>query len=332
VKRLTTALVPLLLALAIAPGMAAAAGQPAPLSIRTAPAVSSLAVTFEGRRYLTDASGRVQIPRAPGVAIAAMLPRIRVDQRQLGPRTKVRFARWFTVGDESVAALDVFRRVGWNFVDTQGAPVATERVERVVLRASSGAVQVLHTRLDRPRWLYARRVSLIRGHTVLKDIIYYLQRVTVLGADVVNAGQQKFSPQDQQAVSFKLAFFTLTVRGEDALFGSAQGKHARLILPNGDVRPLTLTHGQTVVRALPRGEYKIMLDDGVYRMSTPLVLSRTQVAIVPVITSLDLIAVGGGLLILALGLVLVGRPYLARRAGARIAKRGRVLETHAEQP
>jgi hypothetical protein len=86
------------------------------------------------------------------------------------------------------------------------------------------------------------------------------------------------------------------------------------------------------VRALPRGEYKIMLDDGVYRMSTPLVLSRTQVAIVPVITSLDLIAVGGGLLILALGLVLVGRPYLARRAGARIAKRGRVLETHAEQP
>ena len=331
-RRLTLTLVPLLLALATAPGTVAAAEQPGIVSIRTVPAVSGLVFTFEGRRYLTDASGRVQIPRAAGVASGDVLPRIRFYQRQLDAHTKVRFARWFSVGNVSVAALDVFRRVGWRFVDAEGAPIATSRVERVVLRSTSGEVHVLRTRLDQPRWLFARRVSLIRGHTALKNINYAVQRVTVLGADVVNAGQQTFSPEDQLAVRFKLAFFTLTIRGEDALFGSARGRRARLVLPNGDVRTFTLVHGRAVVRDLPRGAYKIMLDDGVYRMSQPLVLSRAQVAVVPVVTYLDVIAVGGGLFVLALGLVLIGRPYLAKRAGARLAQRGRPLETHVEQP
>jgi hypothetical protein len=54
--------------------------------------------------------------------------------------------------------------------------------------------------------------------------------------------------------------------------------------------------------------------------------------VVPIVTYLDVLSVGGGLVVLAIGLVLIGRPYLAKRAGARIAKRGRPLETHAEQP
>ena len=38
-------------------------------------------------------------------------------------------------------------------------------------------------------------------------------------------------------------------------------------------------------------------------------------------TWLDLLVVGGGLLVVAIGLVLVGRPHLARRAGARVVRR-----------
>jgi hypothetical protein len=332
VKRLAVVLVPLLLALAAAPGMAAAAERPGVVSIRTVPAVRGLVFTFDGRRYLTDAGGRVQIPRPAGVTSDDVLPGIRVYQRQLNADTKVRFARWFSVGTTSVAALDVFRRVGWRFVDAEGAPIPTARIERVVLRSTSGAVRVLRTRLDQPRWLFSRRVSLLRGHTALKNVNYALQRVTVQGTDVVNAGQQTFSPEDQRAVRFKLSFFTLTIRGEDAIFGSARGTRARLVYPNGDVRSLTLTHGQAVVRDLPRGAYKIMLNGGVYRVSQPLVLSRAQVAVVPIVTYLDVLSVGGGLVVLAIGLVLIGRPYLAKRAGARIGKRGRPLETHAEQP
>ncbi len=208
VKRLAIVLAPLLLALAAVPGGAAAAERPGVVRIRTVPAVSGLVFTFHGRRFRTDANGRVAIPAAAGVASDAVLPRIRVYQLRLDPDTKVRFARWFSVGNVSVAALDVFRRVGWRFVDAEGAPIPTTRIERVVLRSTSGAVEVLRTRLDEPRWLFSRRVSLIRGHTALKNVNYALQRVTVLGADVVNAGQQTFSPEDQQAVKFKLAFFT----------------------------------------------------------------------------------------------------------------------------
>ena len=324
------ALLLVLLALGLAPGMAAAADPPRIVSIRTIPAVKGLTLRFQDKSYVTDADGRVQIPRERGGSVAAMLPLIRVDQAQIDARTKVRFARWFSIGHTSIASLDVFRRVGLQFVDTQGAPVAPARVERVVLRSTSGAVQVLRTRLATPRWLYARRVSLIHGHTVLKNIRYAIQRVNVLGADVVNAGQQTFSPEERRTVKVELKFFTLTVRGEDALFGSARGSRARLVLPNGEERALTMIHGEAVVRALPRGAYKVTVEDGLYRTPQPLVLSRTQVAVVPVVTYLDLISVGGGLLLLALGLVLAGRPYLARRAG-RIALRRAKPEPRVEE-
>ncbi len=323
-RRIVATLFSLLLALACAPSLAAASSVAAPVvSVRTVPAVSGITLTLAGRRYVTDSAGRAIVPRAPGTASIDVLPRIAVSSRHLGADTIARFARWFTVGDESVAAFDIFRRVEWRFVDSDGAAVPLGRIERLVLRSSSGEIRVLRSDLGRPRWLYSRRVSLIGGKPVLKDVGYVVQRIRVLGADVVNAGQQTFSPERERSVRFKLAFFTLTVRGEDALFGSAVGTRARLELPDGAVRRLTLTNGRAVVRSLPRGNYRITVEDGVYRLPQPLVLSRSQVAVVPVVTRLDLFVVGGGLLALAIGLVLVGRPYLAKRAGARIAARGR---------
>jgi hypothetical protein len=321
VRRLAAAATLALIALALAPGGAAPAHAAGIVTVRTVPAVAGIAVTLDGQRYVTDAEGRVQLPRATGETGVEMLPRIRVDPRQTDALTKVRFARWFTVGREFVAALDVFRLVSWRFVDKAGAPVAFTRVERVVLRSTSGEVSALYTHLDQPRWLFAERVSHIHGETQVKNVTYALQRVTVLGSDVVNAGQQTFEPAQQTAVRFTLAFFTLTVRGEDALFGSAVGTRARLILPNGSFRQLKLDHGQVVVPALPRGTYTVKLADGLYRFPQPLVLSRSQVTVVPVVTVLDVVAIGGGLLLLAVGLVLAGRPYLARRAGSRLARR-----------
>ena len=324
-RRLGTTIVPLLLALATAPALAAAASRSSSVvSVRTVPAVPGLVLTLENRRFVTDSAGRVLIPRAPGTANRDVVRGIRVFQRQLDAHTKVRFNRWFTVGSDSYAALDVYRQLRWRFVvDGSGAPVPVRRIERVVVRSSSGEVRVFRTDLGRPHWFFSRRATSIRGQVKLKDVDYTVERVTVLGSNVVNAGQQAFSPERDRAVRLRLAFFTLTVRGQDALFGSSEGTHARLELPNGAVRELTLVHGAAVVRSLPRGSYRITLSDGAYRIPQPLVLSRSQVAVVPVVTYLDVSVVGGGLLALALGLLLAGRPHLARRAGARIAARGR---------
>ena len=321
-RRLAAAAAIAIVALGLAPGGAAPAHAAGIVTVRTVPAVAGIAVTLDGQTYMTDAEGRVQLPRATGETGVEMLPRIHVGPRQTDALTKVRFYRWMTVDREFVAALDVFRQVSWRFVDRAGAPVPFRRVERVVLRSTSGEVKSLYTHLDQPRWLFAQRVSQIHGQPQVKDVTYALQRVTVLGSDVVNAGAQTFVPARQTAVRFTLAFFTLTVRGEDALFGSAVGTHARLILPDGSVRQLKLEHGQVVVPSLPRGTYTVKLTDGLYRLAQPLVLSRSQVTVVPVVTLLDVLAIGGGLLLLAVGLVLAGRPYLARRAGARLARRG----------
>ena len=133
-RRLAAAVALLLTALATLAGAAAAADRAAVVSVRTVPAVPGLALTFEGHRYLTDADGRVRIPRAAGETSVDVLPRIGIGQRQIDARTKVRFARWFTVGTDAVAALDVFRQVRWRFVDGAGSPIASDRIERVVLR------------------------------------------------------------------------------------------------------------------------------------------------------------------------------------------------------
>jgi hypothetical protein len=330
VRRLLAILAPFALALAV-PAVAAASDSPAVMSVRTVPAVSGITLTFQGHSYVTDAAGRVQIPRDRGTAISLLRPQISVGSRRLDADTIVRFYRWFSAGTDSIAAMDTIRRARWRFVDASGAKVPIARVERLALRSTTGEVKVWYTGLGRPRWLLSRRVSLIRRRPVINDVVYAVQRITVLGSDVVNDGQQRFLPEEQRVVPIKLAFFTLTVRGEDALFGSAMGTRARLELPDGSVRNLTLVHGQAVVPSLPRGSYRVMLSGGLYGITQPLLLSRSQVAVVPVVTYLDVLAVGGGLLLLAIGLVLVGRPYLARRAAARIGRRGRTHAVRAER-
>ena len=330
-KRPIACLTLLTLACWAAPGEAgAASNSPRVIRVRTEPAVAGITLTLEGRRYVTDSDGRALIPRPRGVAAIELLPRIAVGSRNVDARTVVRFARWFRVGPDSIAALDVFRRVGWRFFDTSGAVVSPRKIGRLVLRSTTGEVRVWRSGLGRSHLLFSRRVTLIGGRLVPKNVRYSVQRVTVLGTDVVSSGQQTFLPERQRVVPFTLAFFTLTVRGEDALFGSAAGTRARLELPDGSRRELQLVHGQAVIPSLPRGTYRITLEDGIYRMRQPLVLSRSQVAVVPVVTYLDLFTVGGGLLLAALGLLLIGRPYLARRAASRITTRGRAPGPEAE--
>ena len=330
-SRIAVMLVPLLVALGGSLSPAAAAPSESPVvRVRTVPAIPGITLTFEGRRDVTDSTGRALLPRARGVASIGLLPRITVGSRHLGANTIARFARWFTVGTDSVAAFDIFRRVSWTFVDQAGSPVPLARIERLVLRSSSGQQTIFRTGIGRPRWLFSRRVSSVRGKLVLKDLQYAVERVTVLGTDVVNAGQQTFSPEQRGDVRFTLAFFTLRVRGEDALFGSAVGKHARLELPNGAVREVRLSHGSAVLPSLPRGAYRITLKGSGYALDVPLMLSRSQLVTVPVVTYLDMVAVGAAVLVLALGLVLLGRPWLARRARVRIGA-GRSADAQTER-
>ena len=142
-RRLATSLVPVLLALAVAPAFASAASRSSPVvSVHTMPAVAGLTLTFENRRYVTDSSGRVLIPRAPGVALKDVYPGIGVFQRRLDAHTKVRFNRWFTVGSESYAALDVcaaaplaLRRPG----KRRAGPRSSRRAGRPALELGRGA-------------------------------------------------------------------------------------------------------------------------------------------------------------------------------------------------
>ena len=74
---------------------------------------------------------------------------------------------------------------------------------------------------------------------------------------------------------------------------------------------------------------KLVLAGSGYAFPAPLMLSRSQTVTVPVVTYLDMAAIGAAVLVLAVGLVLLGRPWIARRARARIAGDRRIA-TQAE--
>ena len=218
-------LVPLLLVLGGPPAACAARDSAPVVSVRTVPAVSGITITFDGRRYVTDADGtRARLPRprrqSPPPTCGLGSPctsgdsmRARSCDSHAGSRSERTPSRRWTPSGASAGSSST--RVA--------RPVPTGRVERLVLRSTTGEVRVVRSELGRPRWLFSRRVSLIRGKPVLKDVGYAVQRISVLGSNVVNSGQQTFLPEHQRTVRFKLAFFTLTIRGEDALFGSSVG-------------------------------------------------------------------------------------------------------------
>jgi hypothetical protein len=244
------------------------------VTVQTVPAVSGLSLTFENRRYVTDSGGRVLIPRAPGVSSTYVRSRTDVGSRKLDANTIVRFARWFTVGSESIAGLEVFRRIRWHFVDANGSPVPLRRIGSIVLRSSTGEVHRYRTRLGQPHWLLARRVASIRGQVKLKDVDYSVQASRSRNQRGHRAGSSRPS---SITTCVSLAFFTLTVRG-DAL----ARRSARTCGPScPTARRATRLVSKAVVASLPRGtgsRYRRR-----HRMPRPLVPSRSQVAVVPVV-------------------------------------------------
>ena len=154
-RRVARTLAPLVLLLAAAPPVASAANHAsAVVTVQTVPAVSGLSLTFENRRYVTDAGGRVLIPRAPGVSSTYVRSRTDVGSRKLDANTIVRFARWFTARSESIAGLEVFRKIRWHFVDANGSPVPLRRIgqHRAALEHGRGA-PLPDAELGQPHWL-----------------------------------------------------------------------------------------------------------------------------------------------------------------------------------
>jgi hypothetical protein len=300
---------------------------PITITIQTVPALADVHFTFDGSELITDGAGRTSYTDDHNFnkhTIALVDTAIDLPDRHY------RFARWAGQRDPSqafrpsvgglpmranytvTAAFTVQYPVTARFVDDKGRPVDTGPISAVKIKSDAGQV------LDFPKngtiWLDGTLPAYRKSELVENDIVYSLQSVVLGGTNIVDAGRQKFSPAKSPTVTFTGQFYDLTVRAHDAMFSSNTGSQAKVTYPDGRVRSVPLgSSGTATLQGLPRGQYKVTITGGGgVVLAEVFVLSRDKELDVAVVTLLDVAAIGLVLLLVAAGLLLVGRVRLRR--------------------
>ena len=293
---------------------------PAVLEIETVPALPGILVRVGEREFRTDANGQVQIPfQEPGSYL------IEVSRSLTTPVLEARFARWnddqFTPARTVVipkhrrlqVGYDTAMVITYRFVDLDGQPVDPARIERLVLKSSTGELRELPPAAADPatRTLQASRALPTHAGLVSAPVQWSVEIVSIRGTNVVNRKQQRFYPVETTDWTITLLLYSASFTVRDAFFGLPVGRAVQLIYPDGSSEFVPLRDGRGVIRALPRGEYRVQAT-GVFGWSppAPLALSRNQEVEITVLSGLDLLAIGAVGLALLVALLLAGRPHL----------------------
>jgi len=305
----------------------AAPGRDATLTIRTLPPLPGIRLSLDDTTVTTNEAGIATVTqqRNTGTHTLTLL-----DAALETPDRRYAFSRWvgqrdpeqaFTPtlgdlpmrGDSTVTAtFSVQYAVTAQFVDQGGIVIDPAMVTSATVRSDTGAVLPIAT--AGPTWLEAIRPS--RGNKYeVENVSYSWQSMTISGTNVVDAGRQSFTPAQTPDVTVVGQFHDLTVVGYDALLGHGAGEQAVLTLPDGTVRaaPLDGDHG-VVFPHLPRGTYQVTITAGASIVGDHQVrLSRDVTLRAPVISAVDIAILAGSLVLVAVGLVIIGRRHLARR-------------------
>jgi hypothetical protein len=273
------------------------------LYVQTVPVLEGVGFVVGGRTFTTDARGRALVlGPAPGLA-----ERIEIPDMEIEPGVRARFSR----RKEGKYLFDLLYRVRMSFRDLAGRPIDASRVTSITLKGSHGVRKTLKP--GRAQWLQGARVVPFSGGYRRKRLTWVVEKAIVDGTNVVNRGQQSFLPAGTRNVRVELLFYPAHVSARDALFKFPLGSHVRIEYPNGRVERHALDQdAEVTLPSLARGEYRVSVEAPGISFERPLSLSREQTVELEVLSYLDLGLSFGVLISVALGLLLVGRPHLAR--------------------
>lgn len=311
-RRRHLAIAVLVAALAGAGPARAQQGSPGTTVVSVRPALAGVPLMLHGRRYVTDAGGRVVVPATQAELAndrALLRSRIRVLPAQLGPKLRVRFGRWLG----SAATLVLLRPVRLVVVDPAGAAMDPGVAPQVMVRGTDGSRRLLPAG-GAVSWMPAMR-PILRPHGAWRSrrVTYAVQEVRAYGANVVHRNQQRFSPSDTETVTVHALFFSARFTARDALFGTAVGTAIVLRFPDGHAERHGFGPGAArVLHGLPRGDYLVSVDGPGISFSRPVALSRSQDVDLQVISWLDIAVGATALTLVAVGLAIVRRPSLRR--------------------
>lgn len=294
--------------------------KPVMLFVQTTPAVEGVAFAVGGRRFYSNDEGlaRISIDKVGHYNLQVL------TEEYKNPTQKVEFGRWleeiyvpnrdlYIPKDTFVqVGLNIFQMMGQNFVDLDGFPVDPSRITQFTFRSLQGDSFTFPD--GKPRLIPASRVSRWTSILVETKIYYSVTGVMINGSNVVNQSQQRFFTSPDGTWDISVILYSLHVNARDGLFGFPVGKSVTLEYPDGLTANINLdANGSATVHSLARGTYYITIN-GTSGMKnrTPVALSKNQVVNSKILTSLDLSLAVGLLAAAALGLLLIGRPWLVK--------------------
>ena len=295
--------------------------RPSLVQVQTVPPLAGITFSMDGREFVTGEDGLAEtnVYKMGSHTLRAEVEKFKSED------TRIEFGRWemevFQPEREVdvptkapiQAGINVFHRIGQTFVDLDGGPIETKRISKITIRSIHGDVFTFND--GGMRWVPASRVARRPNGLEVTPLQYSVMNVTVDGSNVVNQAQQRFFVKPEEVFKIQLLLYSMRIGSHDALFGSPVGTHVQVEYPNGAVRvyPLDST-GKADILSLARGIYRIQVM-GVSGMisPTPVALSRDQEVDIKVLTNVDLGMAGVAGLIIAIGLLLVGRPWLLHR-------------------
>lgn len=299
------------------------------LTVRTVPPAPGVTFQFLDRTFATGADGiatlsitvdeRNQLAHDRAAALSVVSPTVRVDATH-----RATFAGWFgngtyrwsptdPVGALETATFSTDRLVTFRFADQHGSPISTDRVQRFEIQSNTGAHESFAPGTG--RWLKSTDVAVGSAGPVNHKLSYSIMDAQVQRTNLVNAGQQRFTPADRAAITVKLLFFHVTFHASDAIFGTPSRGRMVLTLPDGSTRSVELRNGRVTLVGLPRGLYQISIKGPGPASTRPVAISSSKVIQVDVVTWRD-IATGLGILVTAAVSVLIAA-FLLRRRHAR---------------
>jgi hypothetical protein len=301
-------------AAALAPEAAVAAR--GGITLETVPKLRGIPIVLDGRVYRTSHGGRVVLPASR----SSLRGRIFVRDVRLPGRTRATFARWYGNLDRPSnllrAALDIHYPVRWRFTDLQKLPIRFGRVTSISFRSSHGHVHKFEQDdFGRRHWFQGSRVISTPEGPRSKDLYYTVEKVIVDGTNVVNRAQQRFEPAKRRDLAVQLLFYKAKFSASDALFKFPIGSAVKLTFPNGTIKRYPFGPGaKLTIDRLPRGQYWVVVEGPGMSFLRPLTLSKNQTMPLEVLSWFDMGFVIGVLIAIAIGLLLVGRPWLLRYA------------------
>jgi hypothetical protein len=290
------------------------------LTIRTIPAFPGVTFSLTGDTYSTtfvsDGQGMatVAIPLAGQPTLSATPPPADDSRR-------VTFARWSDdvltssrqLRIRNDVSIDYGLRISYltriNFVAVDGKALDVGRVADVALNGPNAEVIKLQAPFA-PVWLTTPLPSRPSGITGLHitPAPYSLATGTYDGLSVVNRGGLRYTPVLGGTWTIALLLYDLRIHARDAIFGTSYGNYRVAVVdPIGKKRELLLDNQGTASLTLGRGIYSVRVIAPGISPAAPVALSRSQTAVVPIISPRDIALLAGPSLALVAIMFVVAR-------------------------